>query len=149
MADGFALSYTLDTRALDRKILGITTKLKDLSRPLMLSKDTVLQETDQQWSSEGSHLGTAWKARKPQQGKDGQRVDTWPLLEKTGKMRKSFSFQSTKDSMRIFNTASYFPYHQSSASRRKLPHRPMLVLSPKLKEQIVKIFQAELRNLTR
>jgi phage gpG-like protein len=144
MMDGFQLTYTLDTAALDRKILGITTKLKDLSRPLTLSKDFILRETDQQWPSEGSHLGTPWKARTPQLGEEGSRVDTWPLLEKSGAMRKSFGFRSTKDSMTLFNTATYFPYHQSSTARRRLPHRPMLVLNNSLKESIVKIFQAEL-----
>lgn len=146
MADDFQLTYTLDTSSLDRKLHGITAKLTDLSRPLMLAKDVILRETDQQWPSAGSHLGTPWKARTPQIGPDNHRTDTWPLLERTGAMRKSFGFRSAKDSMTIFNRATYFPYHQSSTPRRRLPHRPMLVLNERLKELIVKIFQAELRQ---
>jgi len=52
-----------------------------------------------------------------------------PILVRTGKMKKSFRFETDKPrSYRVFNLRDYFYYHQYGSPKTNLPARPMLVL---------------------
>ncbi|PYE13342.1 virion morphogenesis family protein [Williamsia limnetica] len=49
-----------------------------------------------------------------------------PVLVRTGHMQSSFKHKADDSSVVVRNTAKYFPYHQSSAPRTKLPRRVMI-----------------------
>jgi len=88
---------------------------------------------DEDWSP----LSMAYAKRKaklyPDQG----------ILEATGTMRESFLSQADATSLKIWNAAEYFKYHQSSAPRNKMPRRVMMKLTENLREVVVKNFQRQ------
>lgn len=100
---------------------------------------------DDNFSSRGALFGSPWKPRVPQY-RGGMRVDTWPLLEKTGRMRRAFAQNLGPDYVEIFNPTDYYKYHQSNKPRRKLPRRIMLKLDEIRKTFIVKEFQEHIRR---
>lgn len=55
-------------------------------------------------------------------------------------MKDSFKTAVAADYAEIWNTASYFKYHQSNKARSKLPRRMMMNLTNDTKSEIVKIF---------
>lgn len=65
------------------------------------------------------------------------------ILEATGKMRSSFLYQADSTSLRIWNSAEYFKYHQSILPRTKMPRRAMMKLTENLRETVVKNFQVQ------
>lgn len=111
---------------------------KQISRKLMLAADDVgslrepmkdiggeLRKTfDMNFEQRGGLYG-GWQARKPQY-KGGRRVDTWPLLEKSGTMRGNFKQRTGKDWVSVFNPTKYFRYHQRGTAR--IPQRVMMAL---------------------
>ncbi|HEC65850.1 MAG TPA: hypothetical protein ENI23_11170 [bacterium] len=82
--------------------------------------------------SRGSMIGERWKTRKRSYG--------WPILERSGKMRKGFRDRTEKLSGEVWNAVDYFKYHQSNMPRRVLPRRVMMKLTDRLKNKIVSIF---------
>lgn len=84
------------------------------------------------FDSRGRAIGEPWKARKKAYG--------WPLLERTGKMRRSFREKHSRLSAEVWNAVDYFKFHQSKAPRRKLPRRVMMKLDAQRKNKIVKFF---------
>ena len=66
----------------------------------------------------------------------------------SGALMEGFSFKPTtpKDSITLFNDVPYFKYHQSSAPRKKLPRRAMMVLDDTRKEHVMKMFQRALQE---
>lgn len=65
------------------------------------------------------------------------------ILDATGTMRESFLSQSDATSLKIWNAAEYFKYHQSSAPRSVMPRRVMMKLTENLREVVVKNFQRQ------
>jgi len=86
------------------------------------------------FESRGGVLGEPWKPRK------NEERYTWPILEKTGKMRAGFKSEPTSKQIRVWNVVDYFKFHQSKLPRRKLPRRIMMKLVEPIKVRIVKIF---------
>ena len=82
------------------------------------------------FETRGREIGESWTKRKDNL--------PHPILEKTGKMRKSFKYKSDKDSVEISNTTDYFKYHQSNKPRRKIPRRILMKLDEKRKNVIMK-----------
>lgn len=107
-------------RALDFSAKDIGT----LREPMDDIGRTLRKTFDMNFSTRGAEYG-GWKPRKPQMSK-GRRIDTWPLMEKTGRLRKNFKQDTTNTSVTLFNPTSYFPYHQQGTSR--LPRRVMMAL---------------------
>lgn len=74
--------------------------------------------------------GASWAPRKPPTG-------TWPLLEKTGKMRRGFKVVATSAQLQIHNSQEYLKYHQNGTA--KMQARPVLPgsgLTPSWQEYI-------------
>jgi phage gpG-like protein len=69
------------------------------------------------------------------------------ILERTGNMRKSFTFTATKDSVMVTNTATYFKYHQSSEPRTKLPRRVMIGYNSAIKNQVRSLLNDGVKRL--
>ena len=128
--------------------LGIAADgIKKWDKPLAKVGDTLLKSFDLNFSSRGALFG-GWAPRKPQY-KAGKRVDSWPLLEKTGAMRKGFSSDVTDDYVKLENKLPYFKYHQSNEPRKKIPRRIMMKIDQQRRNEIVKIFQAYIIQVTR
>ncbi len=121
--------------------------VKDFRKPLTDVSKTLLKTFDMNFSARGGLYG-GWAPRKPQY-KGGIRIDNWPLLEKSGKMRKSFKSDVRKDSLELTNSQRYFVYHQSNAARTRLPRRVMMKLRQQDATMIVKTFQGYLIELAR
>ena len=63
------------------------------------------------------------------------------ILQASGAMRAAFATKFDATSGSIWNTASYFKYHQSRMPRTKMPRRVMMKLTENVKQMIVKNFQ--------
>ena len=128
--------------------LGIAADgVKKWDKPLAKVGDTLLKSFDLNFAARGALFG-GWPARKPQY-KKGQRVDTWPLLEKTGAMRKGFRSDVNEDYVKLDNKLPYFKYHQSKEPRKKIPRRIMMKIDQQRRNEIIKIFQAHIVQVTR
>ena len=80
------------------------------------------------FDTEGAVIGAKWK--------DGPYYNK---LVRSGTMKKSFEYRSTKKQLEIKNETPYFKYHQSNAIRRnKLPRRKMLHLDEPRRQLVVK-----------
>jgi phage gpG-like protein len=121
---------------LNRRIKGISDSIKDWSNTFDKS-GKYLKEffSGEVFSSEGSVIGEPWPGGK-----------YYHKLQRTGKMKGSFIYQSAKDYVLITNTAPYFKYHQSNLPRRKLPRRIMMKLDEMRKQKIVKLFHEAFIN---
>ena len=89
------------------------------------------------FETRGREIGEPWKER--------QKGYPWPILERSGKMRKGFKFKAGRVAVEIYNIADYFKYHQSSKPRStRLPRREMMKLDNKRKTKIMKRFHTDL-----
>lgn len=89
------------------------------------------------FETKGREIEEKWKPRK-------QPTGSWPLLEKTGRMRKGFEYRASSDRVEISNPVPYFVFHQSGKPRRKLPRRVMMKLATKQKSKIMKRFHQDI-----
>lgn len=102
------------------------------------------------FSSRGGVIGEGWKPLSPAYA--AQKAKRYPgrgILEATGKMRGSFQYEASSMWTRVFNTTSYFKYHQSRMPRSRLPRRIMMKLAETEKRKIVQIFHKGLDNYIR
>ena len=82
------------------------------------------------FNTRGAAIGEPWKPTR----------NPWPILEKTGKMRRGFVSKAESKRAEVWNAVDYFKYHQSRAPRRNLPRRVMMKLDEMRKQRIVKFF---------
>jgi hypothetical protein len=134
-------------RQLSRELGIASDHITDWSAPLTKIGSELLKTFDLNFSQRGALFG-GWKPRKPQVVR-GSRVDTWPLLEKTGHLRRSFNREQGRDWVAIQNTASYFKYHQSNKPRKVLPRRVMMMIDDARKMFIQRTFQEHIIYSTR
>ncbi len=81
-----------------------------------------------------------------------QKAKKWPgrpVLVRTGVMQRSFSSSTTPMSVTITNTAPYFKYHQSSASRGTLPRRAMIGVYSTMQSDVTNIIAVALNKKIR
>ncbi|MET3349039.1 UNVERIFIED_ORG: phage gpG-like protein [Arthrobacter sp. UYEF1] len=120
--------------------LGVVAEgIKDFGKPLQSIGSELIKTFDLNFAQRGGVFG-GWAPRKPQY-RAGNRVDTWPLLEKTGDMRHSFRSDASTTSVSVGNAAPYFAYHQSNQPRARLPRRVMMKVDAARRTFIVKAFQ--------
>ena len=72
---------------------------------------------DERFEERAAPGGTPWAPRKPPTG-------TWPILEKTGRMRRSFKVVATSAQLKVLNDTEYLKFHQTGTSR--MVARPVL-----------------------
>ncbi len=130
-------------KELSRKLIGLSSDLKDLREPFQSSADylrTVFSKDV--FDTQGGAIGEQWKRLSPytvsQKARRGY-PDT-PLIG-SGRMRESFKTIVSSDQAVIYNDAQYFKYHQSKAPRTKIPRRVMMKLHDPQKQEIVRFFQ--------
>lgn len=137
----FLLQMSLEGETQIDRILGISAAgVTDFSRPLNQSKTLILDRVQQNFDQRGALFG-GWKPR--------TMAYPWPLLEQTGKMRKSFTGSVTPTQLTVTNTDPKFPFHQSNKPRKRLPRRVMLKVDATTATTITKAFQAYLVGLMR
>lgn len=134
-------------KQLSRRLLIVTDGIKDFTEPLR-SSGNELQKTFQINMQQEGELFGGWAPRVPRY-KDGQRIDTWPLLNRTGKMYDSFYSLVKPDSLILGNRSPYFKYHQSNKPRKKLPRRVMMKIDNQRKSFIMRALQAYIVELQR
>lgn len=137
----FRLQMGLEGETKIDRILGITVDgVHDFTKPLNDSKAIILDRVQQNFDKRGAMFG-GWQPRK---------IDRpWPLLEQTGKMRRSFKGEVTTTQLTVGNTDDKFKYHQSNKPRTKIPRRVMLDIDAPSAILITKAFQAYLVGLLR
>lgn len=137
----FELSANLEgQKQLDRRLKMIRVNLKSLF-PAMKKTGAYLRDfiKGDVFDTRGGVIGEKWKPRKG--------GGSWPILEKTGKMRRSFKYTPKPLEVKIFNTTDYFKYHQSRMPRRRLPRRIMMKLDKARKNHILQLFRKEINKL--
>jgi phage gpG-like protein len=137
------LNATLEgDKELSRRLIAIPQNIGSFKQPLFKIGREVRISADANFASRGALFGARWKPRKDN--------NPWPILEKTGKMRRAFDQDLGFDYVAIGNTSEVFKYHQSNAPRSsQLPRRIMLKLDEIRKLFIVKAFQEHIRNSLR
>lgn len=139
------LSATIEGEKQLSRELGISADhIKDWRKPFTEIGGELLKTWQLNFDTQGSTLGEQWKPRKDK--------NPWPLLQKTGAMRKSFyATPQGFDTLVLGNRDSKFPFHQSNSSRSRLPRRVMMKLAEAQRTFIQKAFQAHIvesiRNL--
>jgi phage gpG-like protein len=127
-------------RELSRRLLITADGIDDFREPLTRIGDELLHTFDANFASRGSLFG-GWAQRKS--------PAPWPLLERTGTMRRSFDKNVDKDMVKLWNSAPYFGFHQSNQPRSKLPRRVMMKIDNQRKEFIQKAFQEYIISVMR
>jgi phage gpG-like protein len=81
-------------------------------------RDTLEVLIDERFEARAAPSGARWETRKPPTG-------TWPILEKTGRMRKSYHVAATATGVTITNNVPYAGFHQTGTknmvARKVLP----------------------------
>jgi len=132
------LSFQIEgEKQLSRKLRGISTGVKNW-RPQMKKIGDYLVNvfSGPVFDTRGKEIGEPWKPR--------TKSYPWPILEKTGKMRRGFKYQAQTAQVTVLNTTDYFKFHQSKLPHTKLPRRVMMKLDKERKEGIVKIIHQRL-----
>lgn len=127
-------------RQLNRRLRIVSSGVKNLY-PAMKTTGQLLQDLFEGavFQTKGAVIGEPWAKRKYSY--------PWPILEKTGKMRRGFKYKASSMKAEIYNTVEYFKYHQSILPRRKLPRRVMMKVDVKRRDAIVQIFRKEINKL--
>ena len=129
-------------KQLSRRILKLADGIKDF-RPELQKSTNFLKGFfgGEVFDSRGAAIGEPWVARK--------KFYPYPILEKSGRMRKSFKTMAEKLRGEVWNAVTYFKYHQSRMPRHRLPRRIMMKLTNQLKDEIIQIFHKGLYNRIR
>lgn len=148
------LSFEVEGEVQLNRALGVLmARTNDLSTVWPGVRDVLIEEAAAQFGSEGSHGGTPWPALSPpyaawKAAHYGQK----PILVRTGALKTSLTaagsgdmlFQPGRTGMSWGTHVSYSVYHQSPAPRRRLPRRPMVMLTETAKREIPRLVQAHL-----
>lgn len=135
----FTVTINGDTRIIE-KLNKLAVEIQNPSAVLQETGDMLIQEFTDNFSSEGGRLDTKWaqlsqatliqKARAGYGGKG--------ILVRTGKMRDSFTKETQKYLVRVFNPTSYYIYHQLGT--KYMPQRVMIKATERIKQEVVAIF---------
>ena len=93
--------------------------------------DLMTKSHEVNFKSQGSRFGKKWGARK--------RSYPWPILQKTGKLSKSFKSSYDSHSAMVENTASYAKWHQGGT--RKMAARPTVGWAEKALNDAVRVLR--------
>ena len=148
MPDYFRLRFTIEGIPELSRILELKHKqLSNFKQPLMKASNLILSDVETQFRTEGG-LSGGWQplslstvAGRIREGFGGEH----PILQKTGKLRKSFYKNVDNKRAFISSRSPYYGFHQSRMARTKLPRRPMLLLTEKTRQNIVEEFHKFLR----
>ena len=120
-------------KQLSRRILKLADGVKDF-RPELAKSATFLKDFfgGEVFDTRGQAIDEPWEMRR--------REYQWPILERSGKMRRSFKMKAEKLRAEVWNATSYFKFHQSRMPRHRLPRRVMMKMTDMLKDQVISFF---------
>lgn len=121
------LEVTGDAK-LTAMLTGLSLDMRDL-RPAMdeVGRSAVKTFSGPVFTSRGQFIGEAWpRLSDNYAAQKAKRYAGRPVLVRTGQMQRSFKHDADSTSVTIGNTDPKFKYHQSSASRSKIPRRAMI-----------------------
>lgn len=121
-------------RELQGKLDKLGKSLYDFGKEFRgIGRDLTNYYAEKPYASEGQIFGQRWKALKPKYEEDkAKRYPGRGILVRTGKMRKNYTFTSSQSAVRIQNKTSYFIYHQSAKSRKKMPRRLLFAFNQEI-----------------
>lgn len=125
-------------KEMSRRFVKMPDNISNWKAPLFRSGREVMVSIEGNYASRGAVFGERWAPRKDN--------NPWPILEKTGRMRRAFHPRMGPDYVEITNSAEQFRYHQSAAPRKKLPRRVMMKLDEIRRRFIVREFQRHIRQ---
>jgi len=136
------ITFTIEgEKELSRRLLKLGEDVKDFKPEFTESSDFLKGFFGGEvFDTRGGAIGKPWVKRK--------RPQPWPLLERSGKMRRSFQSKGEKVQARVWNAVDYFKFHQSILPRHRLPRRVMMKLTDTLKDKIIAIFHKGLWERT-
>ncbi len=144
------LNFTIEgEKQLSRRLRGIEAKFKDWKPEFRKTGSTLLKTFRDNFQTQGRTLGVPWQRLKPSTIKQKIKLGyagAGPLV-RTGLMKRSFLSRPSSKQVVVSNPTPYFPYHQSSATRKKLPRRVMMKIDNIRAQEIVKIFQRSVQEM--
>lgn len=143
------LKFSLDgSLQLSRVLFTVSAAVQDWTPAFEKSgEDLVRFFSYDVFESEGEAIDETWSPlAKAYALRKEKKYPGMGILQATGTMRDSFMSQADSTSLKIWNAAEYFKYHQSSAPRTKLPRRVMMKLTENLREMVVKNFQTQFKE---
>jgi len=145
----FSLNFDIEgVREMSVAFDYVGKEIKDFSTPLKKSKDLLLKTWDKNFLRSGATLGEPWKPLAPSTiSEKSKKYGRRRILERTGRMRKSFESKSTRYDVTLYNSSSYFKYHQSLGARKKLPRRVMMKIDEKRRTAIMRFFTEHLNDV--
>lgn len=94
------------------------------------------------FASRGTIYGSKWPDLNPAyKSWKAKKFPGRPMLIRTGKMADSFTFRSTRNDMRLSNTAPYFEKHQKGEG---VPQRIVMALTEERRKAAIEILSQEL-----
>lgn len=94
------------------------------------------------FASRGSIYGQPWPALNPKyKSWKAKKFPGRPMLVRTGKMMRGFSFLSTRNQVKFFNKVDYFEKHQEGIG---VPQRIVMALTQERRDAALDILKGEL-----
>jgi phage gpG-like protein len=137
------VSFTIEgERQLSRRFHNLKREFDNWT-PAFKQAVTTLKDlfSNEVFSSKGGAIGENWPPLDPEYSRwKSMHYPGKGMLERTGEMKRSFQTLYKTDYGAVWNTASYFAYHQSNKPRNKIPRRVMMKLGNEQREVVMKIF---------
>ena len=143
------LSWSIEgDQQLLRKLQMVSSGIKDFSDPFRQTAEYLADTFEKTFDVQGRNIGVIWPPLAAstirQKAKNAPGA---PMLVRTGAMRASFQKVYATDYARVWNSATYFKYHQSKQPRTKIPRRQMMNLAEEQKQTIVKFFHTYVQKI--
>jgi phage gpG-like protein len=142
------ISFKVETKNVLKVFQEAKKAMTDFSKPLKEVRRYQLKQINEAFNVSGKNIiGKPWKSLRPGTIKSKLKAGfTTRILERTGKMRRSF--RSTKLTKRQLSITSigvpYYPKHQQgergATFKPNIPQRQILGHSPEMVKQTLKIF---------
>lgn len=122
---------TVDNSDLKRWTGKITSRLRDLRAPMLAAKNHMEAKIERQFATETDPDGNPWEPLSPETLKYKQGGS---ILVKSGKLRDSFVYDLSGNSLTISNTSPVFEAHNEGILPQ--PERKILGISAEDKNEI-------------
>lgn len=134
-------------KAMIARLQKLDVSLLDMRTPMLTVSKFLTRYYSKAFVSQGGLFGKPWpRLNRQYEVQKAKEYPGRPPLIKIGKMQRSFTYGLAKNGTVIRNTANHFPYHQSSAPRKRLPRRVMMAINNSIEVQIYLIINQYVRS---
>ncbi|MEI7510608.1 MAG: hypothetical protein WCJ84_00440 [Candidatus Peregrinibacteria bacterium] len=136
------LSFSIEgEQQVSRAFDFIGKEISNFSKPLMSAQEFLIKTWKENMQDEGKTLAGGWAPLSPAYASAKlKKYGNKRILERTGLMGKSFSGLVNSTSLTLWNSASYFAYHQSNKTRTRLPRRMMMKIDDTRRKEVQRFF---------